>query len=79
VMEFDNIETVKRAVEIDAGVAIVPRATIEQEVKNQSLAALEFKGQPFFRPLGILTKSGRVLSPAVRRFLEVLTEKEKAA
>ena len=24
VMEFDNIETVKRAVEIDAGVAIVP-------------------------------------------------------
>lgn len=76
VMEFDNIETVKRAVEIDAGVAIVPRATIEQEVKNQSLTALEFKGQPFFRPLGILTKSGRVLSPAVRRFLEVLTDKK---
>lgn len=27
VMEFDNVETVKRAVEIDAGVAAVPQAT----------------------------------------------------
>ncbi len=32
VMEFDNIETVKRAVEIDSGVAIVPQETIKQEV-----------------------------------------------
>src|SRR6266550_4646058 len=30
VMEFDNIETVKRAVEIDAGVAIVPQGTVTQ-------------------------------------------------
>src|SRR5262245_13323614 len=37
VMEFDNIETVKRAVEIDAGVAIVPSATVLQEVKQGSL------------------------------------------
>ena len=32
VMEFDNIETVKRAVEIEAGVAIVPIDTVAQEV-----------------------------------------------
>jgi DNA-binding transcriptional LysR family regulator len=32
VMEFDNIETVKRAVELDCGVAIVPATTIRQEV-----------------------------------------------
>src|SRR5476651_374735 len=31
VMEFDNVETVKRAVEIDAGVSIVPLGTIGQE------------------------------------------------
>ena len=31
VMQFDNIETVKRAVEIDSGVAIVPQETIIQE------------------------------------------------
>src|ERR1700690_3260973 len=39
VMEFDNIETVKRAVEIDHGIAIVPLATVLQEVKQGTLAA----------------------------------------
>jgi DNA-binding transcriptional LysR family regulator len=73
-MEFDNVETVKRAVEIDAGISIVPRATIEQEVKAGSLAALEFKGKPFHRPLGIIYKSGRVLSPSMKRFLKTLKE-----
>ena len=38
VMEFDNIETVKRAVEIGTGVAIVPEVTIVSEVKLGSLA-----------------------------------------
>ncbi|MDR1146441.1 MAG: LysR family transcriptional regulator [Verrucomicrobiales bacterium] len=74
VMEFDNIETVKRAVEIDAGISIVPRATIEQEVKAKSLAAIEFKHQPYFRPLGIIYKQGRVLSPAMKRFLKTLRD-----
>src|SRR5262249_28131422 len=70
VMEFDNIETVKRAVEIDAGVSIVPYATVAQEVKNRALAAIEFKGESYYRPLGIIYKSGRVLSPAMKRFLK---------
>jgi DNA-binding transcriptional LysR family regulator len=74
VMEFDNIETVKRAVEIGAGVSIVPRATVEQEVGNGTLTALEFKGQPYYRPLGIIYKAGRVLSPAMKRFLKTLKD-----
>jgi DNA-binding transcriptional LysR family regulator len=74
VMEFDNIETVKRAVEIDAGISIVPRATIEQEIKAGSLCAIEFKNKPYYRPLGIIYKSGRVLSPALKRFLKNLKE-----
>jgi DNA-binding transcriptional LysR family regulator len=74
VMEFDNIETVKRAVEIDAGISIVPRATIEQEVKAASLISIEFRDKPYYRPLGIIYKSGRVLSPALKRFLKTLRE-----
>jgi len=79
VMEFDNIETVKRAVEIEAGISIVPRATIDQEVKNGTLIAIEFKGQPYFRPLGIIYKSGRVLSPAMKRFIKMLHEQAHEA
>jgi len=74
VMEFDNIETVKRAVEIDAGISIVPRATIEQEVRAGSLIAIEFKGRPYYRPLSMIYKSGRVLSPALKRFLKTLKD-----
>lgn len=74
VMEFDNIETVKRAVEIDAGISVVPRATIEQEVKSGSLVSIDFKDKPYSRPLGILYKNGRVLSPALNRFLKMLRE-----
>ena len=72
VMEFDNIETVKRAVEIDAGVAIVPQATVLQEVRQGTLSAIHFKGKEFTRPLAILHRKGRVLTPAMKKFIETL-------
>lgn len=72
VMEFDNIETVKRAVEIDHGVAIVPFATVLQEIKQGTLATLPLKGDGFTRPLAILHRKGRVLTPAMKKFIEIL-------
>jgi DNA-binding transcriptional LysR family regulator len=72
VMEFDNIETVKRAVEIEHGIAIVPQATVAQEVKQGSLVMLHFKGKTFTRPLAILHRKGRVLTPAMKKFIDVL-------
>jgi len=73
VMEFDNIETVKRAVEIDHGVAIVPQATVMREAQQGSLAMLHFKGKDFTRPLAILHRKGRVLTPAMRKFIDTLS------
>ena len=72
VMEFDNIETVKRAVEIDHGIAIVPQATVSQEQKQGTLSVLQFKGREFTRPLAILHRKGRVLTPAMKKFIETL-------
>jgi DNA-binding transcriptional LysR family regulator len=72
VMEFDNIETVKRAVEIDHGIAIVPQATVVQESAQGTLAVLRFKGADFTRPLAILHRKGRVLTPAMKKFIETL-------
>lgn len=74
VMEFDNIETVKRAVEIDAGVAVVPQATVRQELKQGTLKAVHFKGKEFTRPLAIIHRKGRVLTPAMKKFIATLTE-----
>lgn len=72
-MEFDNIETIKRAVEIGIGCAIVPRLTVEAETARGSLKMIEFQEGPFTRPLAIVYKRGRELSPAARKFVEVLT------
>ncbi len=74
VMEFDNIETVKRAVEIDAGISIVPESTIVQEVSKQTLAALKLEDGDFFRPLALIYKKNKVLSPAMKQFIAVLKE-----
>ena len=79
VMEFDNIETVKRAVEIDHGVAIVPHATVVQEVKQGTLAGISFKGKEFTRPLAILHRKGRVLTPAMKKFIEILNIEQTGA
>jgi DNA-binding transcriptional LysR family regulator len=72
VMEFDNIETVKRAVEIDHGIAVVPLATVTQEQRQGTLAVLPFKSRDFTRPLAILHRKGRVLTPAMKKFVEIL-------
>ncbi len=76
VMEFDNIETVKRAVEIDAGVAIVPQQTVIQEVAKGTLAQVTFEDGEFYRPLAALYKKSKVLSPAMKQFLAVLKDEK---
>jgi DNA-binding transcriptional LysR family regulator len=74
VMEFDNIETVKRAVEIDAGISIVPQGTIAQEIAKQTLTAVPIEDGDFFRPLAAIYKKNKVLSPAIKQFLAILKE-----
>jgi DNA-binding transcriptional LysR family regulator len=74
VMEFDNIETVKRAVEIDAGISVVPQGTILQEVAKQTLAQVQLEDGEFYRPLAAIYKKNKVLSPAVKQFLSILKE-----
>jgi len=74
VMEFDNVETVKRAVEIDAGISIVPLGTVAQEITKQTLVALPIEDGDFFRPLAAIYKKNKVLSPAMKQFLALLKE-----
>jgi DNA-binding transcriptional LysR family regulator len=74
VMEFDNVETVKRAVEIDAGISIVPLGTVTQEIAKQTLAAVEIEDGEFYRPLAAIYKKNKVLSPAMKQFLTILKD-----
>ncbi len=74
VMEFDNVETVKRAVEIDAGVSIVPVGTVTQEIAKNTLATVEIEDGEFYRPLAAIYKRNKVLSPALKQFLTILKD-----
>ena len=77
IMEFDNIETIKRAVEINSGISILPRTTIEQELAGGTLTAIEFSNEKFFRPTGIIVRKNKILSQAGRYFIELLRKKTR--
>ena len=75
VMEFDNVETLKRAVEIDAGVSIVPLSTVTQEIQNKTLKVVEFSDEEITRPLGVIFKKNKVFTPAMKKFVSILKGK----
>ena len=75
VMEFDNIETVKRAVEINSGVSILPKTAIVQELSAGTIKALTFSNENFVRPTGIIIRKDKILSQAGRYFIEMLRKK----
>jgi DNA-binding transcriptional LysR family regulator len=72
VMEFDNIETIKRAIEIDAGVSLLPEPTVVREVAAGTLATARIADEELVRPLGLIHARGKPLSATVRRFIELL-------
>jgi len=74
VMQFDNIETIKRAVEINSGVAVVPRETVAKEVAIGSLVSVALEDGAYRRPLAVIYKRDRVLSPAIKEFIAHLKQ-----
>ncbi len=72
VMEFDNIETIKRSVEIGAGISVVPQLSVRREVQAGTLVELHFARRNFLRPLGIIIKHRHPQSPAAEKFISML-------
>jgi DNA-binding transcriptional LysR family regulator len=88
VLEFDNIENIKRAVEIPSGVSILPEPSLAQEIKAGTLVAVRFQSADtadcLTRPLAIVHRRQASLEPATTKFLELLlaehvTEKRGAS
>lgn len=70
--ELDNVETVKRAVEIGLGISILPRAACRQELAQGSLVAIPIADGDYTRPISVLVRRGRSLSRAAEALLDVL-------
>ncbi len=76
VLEFDNVENIKRAVEIPSGVSILPAPSLVQEIKAGTLVAVPIDGQDsgdhLTRPLAIIHRKHGKLEPAAAKFLDLL-------
>jgi LysR family transcriptional regulator, transcriptional activator of the cysJI operon len=72
VMEFDNIETVKRGVEIEHGIAIVPSGTVEEECRVGSVVAVEIESAEMWRPVGLVQRRSRSQTAASRALIAML-------
>src|SRR5437588_7672160 len=70
--EFDNIETIKRAVEVGLGAAIVPRPSVLDEQRGGRLAVVPLAEAEWRRTVGVIYRSDRALGTAARKFVELL-------
>ena len=75
--EFDNIETIKRAVEVGFGLAIVPRPSVLEEQKSGQLAVVALAEPEWTRTVGIIHRSDRTLGMAARKFIDLLKGRDK--
>lgn len=72
VAEFDNIETIKRSVEVGFGLAIVPHPSVMDEERNKQLAVIDLAEKEWVRPVGVIYRSDRTLSIAAKKFVQLL-------
>lgn len=70
VMEMDNVETIKRGVEMGLGVAVLPLATVQHEVAAGTLVVKPFADGNLSRTIGLLVRKGKYLDRAAQAVLE---------
>lgn len=73
VMEFDNIETIKQAIEIGLGVSILPAPTVSNDVEGGKMKAIPLVSPRMARPVGIIYRHHKVFSVTAIRFIELLS------
>ena len=77
VLEFDNIENIKKAVESEAGVALLPEPTVRREVQAGTLVARPLAGCRLIRPLGIIQRRQRKPSLAAQLLIDLLRQPDE--
>ena len=76
-MEFDNIETIKHAITIQSGVSILPRPSVAREVETGILAAIAVDIPELVRPIGIIHRRQKLLTPTAQELLLFLRSQKQ--
>lgn len=75
IAEFDNIETIKRAVEVGFGLAIVPETAVTEAKRLGTIAVIELAEKYWIRSVGVIYRSDRNLSLAAKKFVQLLEKR----
>jgi DNA-binding transcriptional LysR family regulator len=71
-MHFDNIQTIKEAVALGNGIAILPARTMQTEIAQSRLVAVRLNAPGLVRPIGVVHCKRHTLTGAAREFLGLL-------
>jgi len=71
-MEFNHTEAIKRAVEADLGVGVVPVKSIERELEEGRLVSVRVRGMKLSRELGLAYHAWKLEEPSVKLVSDVL-------
>jgi DNA-binding transcriptional LysR family regulator len=71
-LDFDSIENIKKAIEVAAGIALLPEPTVRREVAARTLVALPLMGCRFERPLAIIYRRSHKPSKSAHQFMALL-------
>ena len=77
-LHFDNLQMIKEAVAHGAGVSILPRRVMFDDVKAGRLVALRLEPAELSRPLYIIYRRRRVFNVVTKGLLALLKEEERA-
>lgn len=79
VVEFDNIETVKRGVEIENALSIVPGESVNAEVAAGTLCRIDLEGRHLWRPLGVIRRRSKAITSPMREMVKLLKQGANAS
>jgi DNA-binding transcriptional LysR family regulator len=77
-MQCDNIEILKKMVEVGLGISMVPLLSVREEVRNGSLRVVRLTDRSIRRPIAIIHRKGKTLTRPQRAFVTLLTEESPA-
>ena len=76
-IELATLDTIKEFVLLNAGIAILPRLAVQDEIASGKLVEVPVKGMRIEKHLRIVFRREHSLSHAAKSFLEILKEEKK--
>ncbi|HEY0173601.1 MAG TPA: LysR substrate-binding domain-containing protein [Pyrinomonadaceae bacterium] len=78
-LELATVETIKRFVQLNVGLAFVPRMCVSEELERGTLASVPVRGLSYTRTLWVTHRRNATFSHAAAAFLSVLRRHTKPA